>query len=324
MAEVIAQFELSVVPGLRGKHRQETERQLKLLGRVLGAKKAIDIGGDDWLRLQWMIMSGAIDARGNPVPQGKRRPVGQRTAAKVLKTLRHICRHAQTVRRDGRPLLRFDPTVGLEVPTNSDPAQPVCDDQTYEKLRDATKSHRVRLVGGKRPSPMPVLLTLAAETGRRIGAIVALRWEDWNPDAGTFGTLTWRADADKLRRTTTTPVTPDVRKALEEHRLENSGIGEGWIFPAPRGRGHVTVSVVGRWLKACETAAEISHQKGFGWHALRRAFATKRKGMSIQDVAALGGWKGTQVLRDLYQRADLDAMERVLLEGQKVRLRSVR
>lgn len=41
------------------------------------------------------------------------------------------------------------------------------------------------------------------------------------------------------------------------------------------------------------------------------------------DVAALGGWKGTKVLEEIYQKADLDNMERVLLEGQKVELRVV-
>ena len=46
--------------------------------------------------------------------------------------------------------------------------------------------------------------------------------------------------------------------------------------------------------------------------------------MSVQDVAALGGWKGTQVLQTLYQQADVDAMERVLLAGQRVGLRAVR
>ena len=52
-------------------------------------------------------------------------------------------------------------------------------------------------------------------------------------------------------------------------------------------------------------------------------FATKRKAMSIQDVAELGGWKGTQVLQNLYQQADMDEMERVLMEGREVRLRQV-
>ena len=46
--------------------------------------------------------------------------------------------------------------------------------------------------------------------------------------------------------------------------------------------------------------------------------------MSLKDTAALGGWKGTQVLVDLYQKADQDGMEQVLLEGQKVRLRATR
>ncbi len=45
--------------------------------------------------------------------------------------------------------------------------------------------------------------------------------------------------------------------------------------------------------------------------------------MAIQDVQELGGWQGRQVLEDLYQKADLDGMERVLLEGQKVELRVV-
>ena len=169
---------------------------------------------------------------------------------------------------------------------------------------------RVRAAGGYVLSPMPVLLTLA-------------RWDDWNPEAGTFGTLIWRADSDKLGRTTATPVTPSVRDALEAHRQETGG-ATSWIFPAPSSEGHVTVSCVSHWFRKVEKAAKIPHRRGFGWHTLRRAFATKRKGMSVQDVAALGGWKGTQVLQTLYQQADVDAMERVLLEGQKVGLRAVR
>jgi hypothetical protein len=69
LTELIAQFERDVVPGLRGKHRQETERQLELLRRTLGPKTAIDIDGSDWLWLQRSLMSGAIDARGHPVPK---------------------------------------------------------------------------------------------------------------------------------------------------------------------------------------------------------------------------------------------------------------
>lgn len=278
LAELIQQFERDVVPGLRGKHRQETERQLELLRRLLGTKKAIDIDGSDWIWLQRLVMSGKIDARGHAVPEDKRRPVGPRTAAKLLKTLRFVCTHALTVRRDGRRLIPSDPTIKLKLPKNPDPAQPVCDDRTLEKLMEAAESHTMRVGGGAYvSSPMPILLTIARDQGRRIGAIVALRWEDWKPDVGKFGKLHWRADSDKLRRTTITSVTPDVRGVLEEHRLATGGIGQGWIFPAPRGQGHVSVSVAGRWLEACEKTAGIPHERGFGWHALRRAFATRRK-----------------------------------------------
>ena len=323
LRDLITRFERDVLPSMTGKHEVETKRHIELLRRTLGLRKATDIGSPDWTWLQRSIMSGEIDAHARPVPEGKRRKVGPRSAAKVLKTLRHICRHALTVRRDGRPLIPFDPTTGLDLPTTKDPARPVCGDAMLAKLMEAAQAHRIRAAGGYVRSPMPVLLTLAAETGRRIGAIVSLRWEDWNPEAGTFGTLVWHADFDKLRRTSATPVTPSVRDALETHRQQTGG-ATGWVFPAPDSQGHVTVSCVSHWFRKIEKAAKIPHVRGFGWHALRRAFATKRKGMSVQDVAALGGWKGTQVLQQLYQQADMDAMERVLLEGQKVGLRAVR
>ena len=323
LRDLLTRFERDVVPDMNGKHEAEAKRHIELLRRTLGPTMAIDIGGTDWTWLARSVMSGAIDAHGRTIPEGKHQKVGARTAAKVLKTLRHVCRHALTVRRDGRPLIPFDPTQGLELPMSKDPARPVCDDATLTKLVEAAQAHRIRAAGGYVPSPMPVLLTLAAETGRRIGAIVSLRWEDWNPEAGTFGTLVWHADFDKLGRTSATPVTPSVRDALEARRQETGG-ATGWIFPAPGGEGHVTVSLASHWFGKVEKAAKIPHVRGFGWHSLRRAFATKRKQLSVQDVAALGGWKGTQVLQELYQQADLDAMERVLLEGQKVGLRAVR
>ncbi len=299
LRDLITRFERDVLPDMTGKHEVETKRHVELLRRTLGPRKATDIGSPDWTWLQRSIMSGEIDAHGRTVAEGKRRKVGPRSAAKVLKTLRHVCRHALSVRRDGRPLVPFDPTTGLDLPTTKDPARPVCGDAMLAKLMEA------------------------AETGRRIGAIVSLRWEDWNPEAGKFGTLVWHADFDKLGRTSATPVTPSVRDALEAHRHETGG-ATGWIFPAPGGEGHVTVSLASHWFRKVERAAKIPHVRGFGWHSLRRAFATKRKQLSVQDVAALGGWKGTQVLQELYQQADLDAMERVLLEGQKVGLRAVR
>jgi integrase len=57
---------------------------------------------------------------------------------------------------------------------------------------------------------------MAGETGRRIGAIVALRYSDWIPDRGTYGAIRWRADSDKLGKEWITPVTPTVRDTMEK------------------------------------------------------------------------------------------------------------
>lgn len=46
----------------------------------------------------------------------------------------------------------------------------------------------------------------------------------------------------------------------------------------------------------------------------------KRKHLSAVDVAELGGWSTVDTLQQVYQRADLEAMERVLEEGEKYRL----
>lgn len=131
LRDLLARYRRDVIPGMAGKHEAETKRHVELLHRMLGPKKAIDVGGSDWSWLSRSIMSGAVDAHGRPVPEGRRRTVGARAAAKVLKTLRHVCRHALTVRRDGQPLIPFDPTQGLELPAPKDPSRPVCDDRTF-------------------------------------------------------------------------------------------------------------------------------------------------------------------------------------------------
>lgn len=41
--------------------------------------------------------------------------------------------------------------------------------------------------------------------------------------------------------------------------------------------------------------------------------------MSLKDVAAAGGWVGTQVLQQIYQQADCDTLEEVVLGGRELR-----
>lgn len=71
------------------------------------------------------------------------------------------------------------------------------------------------------------------------------------------------------------------------------------------------------WLQEAEKMArpDGKHVKGFGWHALRRRWANKMKDRPPVDVAHLGGWSGPHVMETVYQRADLEGMERALEAG---------
>lgn len=105
-----------------------------------------------------------------------------------------------------------------------------------------------------------------------------------------------------------------MREGLEELRRQRPGIGEAWIFEAPEAPGkHLRVETARGWLLQAEAELGLTHPDGFGFHALRRAWATRRKSLPAQDVAAVGGWVDTSTLQNLYQRADQETMEQVVL-----------
>lgn len=137
------------------------------------------------------------------------------------------------------------------------------------------------------------------------------------------GAIRWRPEEDKLGREWTVPVTPTVRDEIQRVTAERPGVGEAWLFPAPESEGHLDVTLASRWWRHCEEKAEgVEHQDGGGWHMLRRRWATKRKDMSLKDVAHAGGWKGTQVLQDVYQQEDFDAAQEVVLAARPLRRRA--
>jgi len=70
--------------------------------------------------------SGAINARGKRVSAKKRRPVRDRVVEKDCAWLRAVCRWATEFRDEhDQMLLERDPTRGLEIPKERNPARPV-------------------------------------------------------------------------------------------------------------------------------------------------------------------------------------------------------
>lgn len=317
LGEVADLFRKEEIADMTGRHAKGTRRDVKLIETYFGRGFDLEqFSLRDWRSLWRDRASGRINSHGNRVERKKdRKERSPRTVQKTLKVLRHMCAFATKERRkDGSYLLDRDPTHRLKLPTPEDPARPGCSDELLARLlEEAPKvTRRVRSDGENRRvrTCLRELITVAAGTGHRIGAIVRLRWSDWNPDQGANGTLTWRGEHQKDGRTRTTSVPASVREALKAQRRRRPGVAEAYIFPAPSSDGHLRVDVAGKWLREAE--AEIrEHVKRWGWHAFRRRWANKMKDKSPVDTAHMGGWRGPHTMQTVYQRSNVEAMDRV-------------
>jgi len=180
-------------------------------------------------------------------------------------------------------------------------------------------------VGGKRrqvPSYLPALLTLAAHTGRRISSIVAVQWHDvlWGNEFGPHGAIRWRADAEKTRRETVIPMSPEVRAVFDQIRAERAGIGASYIFASPANpQQPVRVETASAWLLEAEQRATLPKLDGSLWHAFRRGWATSKKHLSPKDVAEAGGWKDVSTLQQIYQQPDPQTLYSVVSDPTVLR-----
>ncbi len=179
------------------------------------------------------------------------------------------------------------------------PVRPFATKDRYEKLQ---------AVAGQLPPMFGVLLAVAWHTGHRISAILELRWEhvsfDQTDDA-PHGTITWYAGSvhNKKRHQHTLPMNQAASAALAAWRKECRAVG-GWIFPAlTKPTRRVIQVTTGAWLVKAERLAKVPHLPGGGWHMFRRGWATARKHMPLQDVAAGGGWTDTATVTKCYQHA---------------------
>ena len=111
-----------------------------------------------------------------------------------------------------------------------------------------------------------------------------------------------------------TPISLEVRRALDRVLRERPGLGAGPLFPAP-GRREKPASrhLAAAWLAKAEKLAGLEPQEGSQWHACRRGWATARKHLPVVDVAAAGGWRSASVVQNIYQQADRETMLNVVL-----------
>jgi integrase len=210
------------------------------------------------------------------------------------------------------PLLGRNALTGWKVPREKNPKRPILDEESVERLGEVAEDvHEF----------FPCLLSLACHTGRRISAILGLKWDDIDFEQGT---IRWRAETDKKRKEWITPIPTRVLKELTRHLDTHPAIGAALLFPHPKNRRKaVDRHLAAYWLDRALTLAKVDHPDGGRWHVFRRAWATARKHLPVQDVAAAGGWSDLNTLLTVYQQPDEETMREVM-EYQRPRKRSWR
>lgn len=96
-------------------------------------------------------------------------------------------------------------------------------------------------------------------------------------------------------------------------------VGDVVIFADPRNPDRPRArSTFAKWWSAAEVLAGLDHDERWGWHSLRRKFATDLKHIALVDLAALGGWKSTATILACYQQPDQRSMRRAIDERGSV------
>lgn len=257
---------------------------------------------------------------------GIRRPDGVLTAPSKIRspeadiiTLRAMLNWATTVRIGGERWLAYNPLEGIRRPREKNPRRPTATWERYAATRRALQDLTAAAtseVERTRWIKMELALVLAEATGRRLGSIRQLRWEDVDMARGT---IRWRAEADKKRKEWTVPVPAPLLEELRQARIKLGAVGGG-VFEAERIPDQpMDRHLFDKWLHVAEKHAGLEKLAGGLWHPYRRKWATERKHHPLKDVAAAGGWTDTETLLNCYQQADPGTMLAVMSEPQKVR-----
>ncbi len=249
--------------------------------------------------------------RGITFPRGVNhadKKVRDRVIAYDLRFLLAVLNWA-TVAGNGRSGVLPDrnPLQGLPLPREESPRRPVVVAEQYAKLRRAARV---------RGPEVEALLVLAHETGHWIGAVRQLLWSDLTLRADA-AMVRWRAELDKIGHAHTTPLSTDATALLTRLQSMRSATGDTPVVPMLEDRTKCyTRHVVRKTWDALAKAAGLPTGQRFGWHSLRRKFATELKEMPLKDLCALGGWKSPATILTCYQTPD-EATQRSALAQRK-------
>lgn len=142
-----------------------------------------------------------------------------------------------------------------------------------------------RILEVRRWTRMELALVLAEATGRPLGSIRALRWDDIDWDRGT---LRWRAEADKKGLEWVVPSPAALLDELREF-YRALGVPGGLLFPSEKNPlAAMDRHLFDKWLTVAERGANLPKLTGCLWQSYRRKWASERRHHPLPDVAAAG------------------------------------
>ena len=321
LGQVFRAYFVHEAPSLTDRWRRASKTRRALFEAAWGREKAVgDIGQADVKLFARRRRKGALRPE-----KSRMATVREGTIEADLRWLSVVFRWAMGFRVNGRPLVDANPLAVLKRPKPKNVRRPVASHERYvETLKQAdTVDPDCRLA---------CMLALARYTGHRENAICRLRANDFlrtkeevraalgalgfderQADYYPHGGLRWRAESDKMGNDSVTPLARDARDALDAYLAQNPRLGEAPLFPAPRDAGRpIRADLASRWLMKAEGLAGLPSLSGGRWHPYRRLWATERRHLPAQDVAAAGGWTGTQALTTIYQHATPDKILEVV------------
>jgi integrase len=301
--------------------RKEAEAKMQIMIAHFGADFRVENFSRDHQRAYESARQAGGIVTADDYVTGKTRA---RSAEADISLLHWMLSWATTVRLpNGDFLLQRNPLHGIKRVREKNKKQPVATWERYEatiaaiqRLRAESDSDDDRL----RWLRMEFALFIAERTGKRLGSIRQLRWEDFRFERQI---VYWRAEADKKGYKWEVPMPADFFDTVRSFRREIGAVA-GFVFAAPNSSdGTMDRYLFDKWLSRAEKAAQLPKLDGGLWHAYRRKWAIERKHLPMKDVAAAGGWKDVGTLLNVYQQSDEVSVLAVTSVTLKLRERGV-
>lgn len=310
---------------LKPKRLHAVKRALDLLGRHLeGGGRPFRLDDFSQHHADTYAAARRSGALRSDDPRASRDGVRDGTIRNELQVLSAVCNWGVSYKVGGQRLLSHNPVRDVRLPAEKNPRRPVASTDRYRKLLavadQVDRSGQFRLA-----------LVLAYHTARRIDAILHLRRSDMllTPDQVRAGlaaagmdealadawpqAIRWRAEWDKKGFESVAPISEELRREVEAYLRQHPRVGEAWLFEYARKEGQPTPkNAADWWLRQAEKKAKLPHLERGGWHAFRRAWASARRHLPVQDVMAAGGWRDVKALQTAYQQADARTVRAVV------------